>query len=69
VLLLLVIATMARHYHASDQVRNDIPTATGEVGGRLADFTLPDLNGNEVSLSQFEGQGPILLTFDRSVDW
>jgi cytochrome oxidase Cu insertion factor (SCO1/SenC/PrrC family) len=69
VLLLLVDATMARNFHPSSVVRHDIASGVGEIGGRLPDFTLPDINGNQVTLSQFYGKKPVLLTFDRSLDW
>ena len=69
VLLLWVDATMARNFHGSPVVKSDIKSAVGEVGGRLPDFTLPDIDGNQVTLSQFYGKGPVLLTFDRSLDW
>jgi len=68
-LLLFVDATMARNFHASSMVKHDIAGAVGEIGGRLPDFSLPDINGNQVTLSHFYGKGPILLTFDRSLDW
>ena len=69
VLLLFVDATMARNFHPSSVVKHDVPTAAGEIGGQLPDFTLPDINDNPVTLSHFYGKGPILLTFDRSLDW
>ncbi len=69
VLLLLVDVTMARNFHPSSVVKQDIPGAVGQIGGRLPDFTLADINGNQVTLSHFYGRGPILLTFDRSLDW
>jgi hypothetical protein len=69
VALLIAVASMAANYHPSGEVRNDIPTAIGKIGERLPDFTLPTLGGDPVSLSQFAGKGPVVLTFDRSVDW
>lgn len=69
VLLLLLDATMARNFHSSPVVKSDIKTAVGDVGQRLPDFTLPDIDGNQVTLSRFYGKGPVLLTFDRSLDW
>jgi hypothetical protein len=51
VLLLFVDATMARNFHPSSVVKRDIPAAAGEIGGPLPDFTLPDINGNPVTLS------------------
>ncbi len=68
-LLLLVDATMARSFHGSTVVKSDIKNAVGDVGGRLPDFTLPDIDGNQIKLSQFYSKGPVLLTFDRSLDW
>lgn len=49
-------------------LRSDIPGAAGVVGEFLPDFTLPDLDGVPVSLSDLRGH-PVLLTFERSVDW
>lgn len=69
VLLLFVDATMARNFHGGSTIRADIPAAVGQIGGRLPDFTLSDIDGKPTTLSQFYGKGPILLTFDRSVDW
>jgi peroxiredoxin len=30
------------------------------------DFSLPDLNGNVVTLSEFQGQNNVLLVFNRT---
>jgi cytochrome oxidase Cu insertion factor (SCO1/SenC/PrrC family) len=49
-------------------LRSEVPGAVGEVGERLPDFTLPDLDGNPVTLSDLRGHR-VLLTFERSVDW
>jgi cytochrome oxidase Cu insertion factor (SCO1/SenC/PrrC family) len=69
IVLLVVVARLDRNFHGAPAVRADVASAAGEVGGRLPDFTLPDTNGNPVTLSHFYGKGPILLTFERSVDW
>ena len=49
-------------------VRSDVPHAVGRIGERLPDFTLPDLDDTPVSLSDLRGH-PVLVTFERSVDW
>ena len=49
-------------------VRSDVPGAVGALGEVLPDFTLPDLAGVPVTLSDFRGKR-VLLTFERSVDW
>ena len=49
-------------------VRSDVPHAVGRVGERLPDFTLPDLDDTPVRLSDLRGR-PVLVTFERSVDW
>lgn len=67
--LLLLVAIMGHGFHGIAVVKADVPAAAGAVGGRLPDFTLPDIEGNQVTLSQFYGRGPILVTFDRSLDW
>ncbi|MFQ5664847.1 MAG: peroxiredoxin family protein [Candidatus Binatia bacterium] len=67
--LLLVVGTLDRNFHGSAEVRSDVPAAVGEIGGRLPDFTLPDITGRAVSLSQFHGRSRVLLTFERSLDW
>ena len=41
-----------------------IPTGT-EVGQRAPDFTLPDMNGKRVTLSDYRGKRAILLAFHR----
>ena len=34
-----------------------------KVGDKAPDFTLPDQNGNKVSLAQFEGKKNVVLAF------
>lgn len=48
--------------------RADVPSAVASVGDAFPEFTLPDLQGRSVSLSDFRGRR-VLLTFERSVDW
>jgi cytochrome oxidase Cu insertion factor (SCO1/SenC/PrrC family) len=69
IVLLFFVATMSRHFRGGTDVKADVPGAVGEVGGHLPDFTLPDIDGNPVTLSQVNRKGPVLLTFDRSLDW
>ena len=38
--------------------------SVASVGAKAPDFTLPDLNGQSVSLSDFEGQ-PVFINFWR----
>ena len=38
-------------------------TAPLKVGDKAPDFTLPDQNGNKVSLSQFAGKKNVVLAF------
>ena len=38
-------------------------TAPLQVGDKAPDFTLPDQNGNKVSLSQFAGKKNVVLAF------
>lgn len=68
-LLLVLVATMDRNFGGVAALKADVPGAAGVVGGRLPDFTLPGIEGGQVTLSQFYGKGPILVTFDRSLDW
>lgn len=49
-------------------LRADVPGAAGVLGQTLPDFTLPDLDGVPVRLSDLRGHA-VLLTFERSVDW
>ena len=49
-------------------VRSDVPHAVGRIGERLPDFSLPDLDDTPVRLSDLRGH-PVLVTFERSVDW
>lgn len=67
--LLLIVATMDHRFRGSTEVRADVPSAVGALNGRLPDFTLPDIDGKPVSLSQFYGSSRVLLTFERSLDW
>lgn len=69
VLLLVLVATMDRRYRGAPEVKAEVTSAVGSVGERLPDFTLPDLEGRPVSLSQFYHTGRIILTFERSLDW
>ncbi len=74
VVLLVIVATLDHNFHGAPAIKADVATAVGKVGGRLPDFTLPDftlpdIDGNPVTLSHFYGKGPVLLTFERSVDW
>lgn len=38
-------------------------TAPLKVGDKAPDFTLPDQNGNKVSLNQFQGKKNVVLAF------
>jgi len=67
--LLFLVATMSRHYHGSSEVKVDVATAVGQIGERLPDFTLPDIDGKPVALSQYAHTSRVLLTFERSLDW
>jgi hypothetical protein len=67
--LLILVFTMSSNYQGVAAIRADIPTAVGEVGGKLPDFTLADVNGHPVALSSFYGKQRVVVTFDRSVDW
>ena len=49
-------------------LRSEVAGAVGAVGKRLPDFTLPDLEGTPVTLSDLRGHR-VLLTFERNVDW
>lgn len=69
VFLLLVVATMDRRYRGAPEVKAEVASALGSVGERLPDFSLPDIDGRPVSLSQFYHTGRIILTFERSLDW
>jgi cytochrome oxidase Cu insertion factor (SCO1/SenC/PrrC family) len=69
VLLLFVDATMTRNFRGLGTVKSDVSSAAGQIGGHLPDFTLPDIDGKQVTLGQLFGRGPVLLTFDRSLDW
>jgi cytochrome oxidase Cu insertion factor (SCO1/SenC/PrrC family) len=53
---------------AEASLRADVPHAVGRVGERMPDFTLPDLDGTPVRLADLRGH-PVLVTFERSVDW
>ena len=69
VVLLVFVFTLSSNYHGVAAIRADIPTAVGEVGGKLPDFTLPDVNGHPTTLSSLYGKQRVVVTFDRSVDW
>ena len=69
VFLLVLVVTMDRRYRGAPEVKAEIASALGRVGERLPDFTLPDIDGRPVSLSQFYHTGRVILTFERSLDW
>ncbi len=48
--------------------RVEVEGAVGTVGQAMPDFTLPDLDGQPVRLSDFRGKR-VILTFERSLDW
>jgi thiol-disulfide isomerase/thioredoxin len=53
----------ASHAELIPAAPGDVPAQSSRLTGRPApDFTLPDLNGNEVSLSSFKGK-PLLINF------
>ena len=49
-------------------VRADVEDAVGALGERLPDFELVSLEGKPIKVSDFRGH-PLLITFERSVDW
>ena len=50
------------------QLRADAESAVGIVGQQLPELALPDLEGQIVRLADLRGH-PVLLIFERSVDW
>jgi cytochrome oxidase Cu insertion factor (SCO1/SenC/PrrC family) len=65
--LLLPVTPLGRR-GTDPEPRLDVPDAVGEVGERIPDFSLPDLDGRTVRLSDFRGNR-VILTFERSLDW
>jgi hypothetical protein len=49
-------------------VRAHVPAAAGWVGQKLPDLAFEDLYGRVVSTADLLGH-PLLLVFERSVDW
>ena len=48
--------------------RDDVPAAVTRVGDSLPDLSFTDLDGRTLHLHALRGR-PVLLTFERSVDW
>ena len=48
-----------------DQVKSGIAANALKVGDRAPDFTLPNLHGETVTLSDLLGQGPAVVAFYR----
>jgi cytochrome oxidase Cu insertion factor (SCO1/SenC/PrrC family) len=48
--------------------RADVSAAVTRVGDALPDLALMDLDGRTLQLHALRGH-PVLLTFERSVDW
>ena len=46
-------------------VRSGLAQEAKKQGERAPDFTLPDTNGEPVSLSRLLAQGPVVVTFYR----
>lgn len=68
VLDLALPATPLGRRGTDPEPRADVPGAVGRLGQVFPDFTLADLDGRPVSLSDFRGRR-VLLTFERSLDW
>lgn len=49
-------------------VRADVEGAVGALGERLPAIELVGLDGSPVTVADFRGH-PLLITFERSVDW
>ena len=49
-------------------VRADVAGAVGALGERLPELALESLDGAPLALAAFRGH-PLLITFERSVDW
>ncbi len=71
---LLVLLTLALPYTgigrrgSEDRTRLDAHSPALAIGGRLPELGLQDLAGRALRLEEFRGQ-PLLVTFERSVDW
>jgi cytochrome oxidase Cu insertion factor (SCO1/SenC/PrrC family) len=73
ILLLLALdlvlpATSVGRRGTDARVRADVATAAVQVGEKLPDFTLNDLDGAPLRLADLRGHR-VLITFERSVDW
>ena len=62
VVVVLLIGTASFLYFNNSSTNNNLPEVGTEVGKRAPEFTLEDLNGNPVSLSDYQGQ-KIFLNF------
>jgi cytochrome oxidase Cu insertion factor (SCO1/SenC/PrrC family) len=58
---------LARRGHERT-VREHVPALAAWVGERLPDLAFEDLDGRPVRLVDLRGH-PVLLVFERSVDW
>ena len=68
IILAALLVSLSGCLNPGEQMVNTSPEATANLpvapvkGGRALDFTLTDLNGNEMMLSDLRGQ-PVLLNF------
>jgi hypothetical protein len=53
---------------AEAMVRADVDGAFGALGERLPNLTFESLEGETIVPADFRGH-PLLITFERSVDW
>jgi peroxiredoxin len=65
--LLAVALRIGGCYHPDDRVRDEV-TAPPRVGERFPDFTLADVSGTSISLTDLSGR-PAVLVFVPSLDW
>jgi hypothetical protein len=60
--------TMIGRRGTETTLRSDLPSAVARVGQPLPDLTFRGLDGEPVQLADFRGH-PMVITFERSVDW
>ncbi len=66
---MITTAVLAAAALQAQSAQVDVTRLGPQVGARVADFSLPDQNGQKRSLESVAGPKGTMLVFFRSADW